>query len=463
MNEKKFNNKFKVIFIMLFLSVVIMSSANSVFTVDVYVDSSAGNNGDGTSGNPINSVQEAIDGVRLGSSDARIIIAPGTYKGANNNTNLTISYNNKNIGFYGAKYFYNNHSMGETIIDAENLTRIFQGDASGTRDTNTISVYGITFINANGIGATSSGGQLGPGGGAIWVRGYTLNITNCTFINNIAERGGAYWTQGSSSNVIYSTFIGNTALQTGGAIFVSGNRGSSSISYSVFLNNNAPQGNSIFWTEEGPLSVDYNFWGTNDLSQAIFNNGSGDLSFINNYYIAVLNGSDKINESEIYNYNYFLALNGTNFPDFDASSLLPLFNVTITHPDQTEENIDGRLQYNWSYTPSITDDFVIVKANIGSEILVLAAEVEKALLVSDNIIQTPQSNVNDIINDEEIDDEEPNFNNETTTNNKNEDNGETNNNPVAGAATMKDTGLPLTAILVILFSLIGVNIRKSKK
>lgn len=79
----------------------------------------------------------------------------------------------------------------------------------------TVNLSGLTFAN----GSTSSGA-----GGALWAYNSTVNITNTTFISNIATgsgSGGAIYSTSGSITVTASSFLNNRAME-GGAINSSG-------------------------------------------------------------------------------------------------------------------------------------------------------------------------------------------------------------------------------------------------
>lgn len=95
----------------------------------IYVDVSAGGNGDGSSTNPYNNLQSALDNAV---DDGSILIAPGTYKGTGN-VNLKVSQNNLIISGLGPG----------VIFDGENINQIF--NITGLN----VTIQRITFKNAN--------------------------------------------------------------------------------------------------------------------------------------------------------------------------------------------------------------------------------------------------------------------------------------------------------------------------
>ena len=94
---------------------------------------------------------------------------------------------------------------GNVIIDGNKQARIFMINNGAT-----VTLKGITFINAHGNGD----------GGAIYVDNGILNLEDCNFINNNAtNRGGAVfiaWNNNAGSYAIRNcNFTNNTALRDG--------------------------------------------------------------------------------------------------------------------------------------------------------------------------------------------------------------------------------------------------------
>jgi predicted outer membrane repeat protein len=139
----------------------------------------------------------------------------GTY--TNNVTNMSI---NKNLTINGK-------DPKTTIIDAQNLGRIFNIQYNGT-----LTLINITLINGN---ATD--------GGAIYNNGGRLTLINCRLTNNQVTEGsvgGAIY-NGGNVNISKSEFRNNIA-NSGGAIF---NNGTLQINNTNFTANNASYGGAI--------------------------------------------------------------------------------------------------------------------------------------------------------------------------------------------------------------------------
>jgi predicted outer membrane repeat protein len=205
---------------------------------NVYVNPNTGNDstGDGSHSSPLQSLAKAISEVRAGGT---VHVAKGTYSGANNR-GIRID---KDVTIIG-------ESQNNTIIDAQGQNSTFFVGYDFT-----VTIKNLMFSNGN---ATSSGN-----GGAIVSSG-TLNLNNCTFINNTAEiHGGAIYTD-HPLNINGCTFTGNTA-KYGGAI-----RGISYVPYtftvhfSSFVNNTATTGNAIYCDNYGSVNATLNWWGSNN-------------------------------------------------------------------------------------------------------------------------------------------------------------------------------------------------------
>ena len=157
----------------------------------IYVNSSAGDGGDGSQENPFQTLDDALNKTTDGDT---IMIASGLYNGTKN-TGLTISTNNLKFIKYGDS---------EAIFDAESQRRIFDVQSGKT-----INITGLTFKNGN----------VNGDGGAVHLTS-VASFINCIFINNTGANGGAIYSWYSDSdvtNVINCTFINNTATVDGGA------------------------------------------------------------------------------------------------------------------------------------------------------------------------------------------------------------------------------------------------------
>ena len=220
---------------------------------NVYVNPNTGNDstGDGSSTSPLQSLAKAISEVRAGGT---VHVAKGTYSGANNR-GIRID---KDVTIIG-------ESQNNTIIDAQGQnSTFFVGNDF------TVTIKNLMFSNGN---ATSSGS-----GGAIVSSG-TLNLSNCTFINNTAEiDGGAIYTN-HPLNISGCTFTGNTANYNGGAISgISYDHYTFTVHFSSFVNNTATKGNAIYCDNHGSVNAENNWWGSNNPVFSSLVNGTVDYS-----------------------------------------------------------------------------------------------------------------------------------------------------------------------------------------
>ena len=221
---------------------------------NVYVNPNTGNDstGDGSPTAPLQSLAKAISEVRAGGT---VHVAKGTYNGANNR-GIRID---KDVTIIG-------ESQDNTIIDAQGQnSTFFVGNDF------TVTIKNLMFSNGNAI---SSGN-----GGAIVSSG-TLNLNNCTFINNTAEiHGGAIYTN-HPLNISGCTFTNNTAAYSS-AIGCS----SYDVTYTVtvhfssFVNNTATKtGNVIYCYNYGSANAENNWWGSNNPDFDSLVNGTVDYS-----------------------------------------------------------------------------------------------------------------------------------------------------------------------------------------
>ena len=180
----------------------------------IYVDQSAALNGDGSSGNPFNNLNSALDSANSGDT---IYIAPGTYVGEDN-IGLTIT---KRLNLV-------KNGNGEAIFDAQNNGGIF------TIVANSFNITGLTFTRASASALVFLNGLVdsridtvfkdnkntGGDGAAVFVRGYVSDtVFSGSYLNNAANGdGGAIYAEGIVSCVFNAYFKNNTAKADGGAI-----------------------------------------------------------------------------------------------------------------------------------------------------------------------------------------------------------------------------------------------------
>jgi len=262
----------------------------------------------------------AVNDSGVNSGDT-VFLTSGTYNKTNEDTNITIS---KSITLQG------NGPTNQVIIDGKGLTGIFNlanninvtfiniTFTNGNTLANGGAIYNpytnttLTFINCtftnNSASARNTGTNDGDGG-AIYNNGNNLAIINSNFNNNNAEFGGAICNNGTNSSIVNSNFNNNSASSDGGAIYNDGNE--LSISSSTFKNNNADGGGVIFNNGNNTTINNSNFnnndaesggaiynWGlgfvitnsvfrNNDAESggAIYNDDDGDMSIIGSTFI----------------------------------------------------------------------------------------------------------------------------------------------------------------------------------
>ena len=247
----------------------------TVTNAEIYVSNNTGSDvtGDGSSGNPYQTILKGINWVSLGGN---VHIADGVYTGVNN-TGITIDKNMNIIG----------QSQAGTVIDGSNTVQIFNilsGVNVTIRDltlsnghaSNGAAIYNkgnLTITNSafnhntayNGGGILNYYGNLTIAnstfsnntanyGGAIYnYYGGTLIITNSTLNNNTADYGGSIYNMGTST-IANSTFYGNTANNNGGAIY--NDYGTATISNTTINNNRAAYaGGAIYTYYNGILTI----------------------------------------------------------------------------------------------------------------------------------------------------------------------------------------------------------------
>ena len=172
---------------------------------DFYFDSNATNDhGEGTADDPY---RELRDGRILDNSV--IHLKNGQYDYFQLNTHANVSF----IG----------QDASKTIINGNGGTLLFNDRLSLTN----VTICNLNILNqgdltaANTVFTHSSATSIGRGlGGAIYCVNDNNNayLTNCTFIDNYAKCGGAIYLSGGNLEITDCAFINNTALNYGGAI-----------------------------------------------------------------------------------------------------------------------------------------------------------------------------------------------------------------------------------------------------
>lgn len=154
------------------------------------------------SNNPCASVSHAVDQASFGDE---IHIATGTYNESDINVNANLLFSGGWNGGFGSQQ----DNPNATIIDAGNVTRIF----------NVAGSVQPVFDNL-----TLQNGQSSGPGGAIFVgESAQIEVSRVHFVENQATRGGAVYASGgigSLVNIYQSVFMSNTASLEGGALYI---------------------------------------------------------------------------------------------------------------------------------------------------------------------------------------------------------------------------------------------------
>lgn len=221
---------------------------------DIYFDASVEkDNGDGS----INSPYKYLTASRI-KQNTNIHLAEGEY-------NL-----DKRVSVYGVTITGANTET--TIIKYNGYAFNVQGDFT----LNSVTLKGINIVNRGDLKAQNTIFANGKGytadtygnnfGGAIYSpyesdyygygSSYSVELTNCTFINNTAEYGGAIYMDFGYLTIADSTFINNTAFNYGGAIALEYNQ-KTTITNSRFKNDKSTNdaGGAIY-LRESPMTGD---------------------------------------------------------------------------------------------------------------------------------------------------------------------------------------------------------------
>ncbi|MDO8869511.1 MAG: hypothetical protein Q7V10_02050 [Methanobacteriaceae archaeon] len=296
-----------------FIMAIILSGAVSATpqSNQIYVSPDGNDANDGAT--PETAVQTINVGIHNVAENGVVTLAAGTYNksgpGDSKDVNIKIS---KNLTLQGA-------GKDSTIIDALGNSQIFDIDYDLT-----VVIKDITFKN----------GKLSNSGGAI-SSDATLTVQNCAFINNeaVGDGGGALFTH-TTLNVINCVFTGNKA-DAGGAIF--NKMGKLTVKGSTFTHNQALS-DLEHYSGGGAI---FNYYGT---YQIVGN------TFINNVNSAIHITSGDFLKSEI-NDNNGIPSNKINFNRFVGNTPYTVYQelsqqeTKQSGPEMTPELVDA--QYNW--------------------------------------------------------------------------------------------------------------------
>ena len=361
----------------------------------------------------------------------------------NNGKNVIIQSKNPNkkstIDLGGNSQFINNKG-NLTLINLiiKNCYNEYGDDTIRNYNGSNLTIINCIFIN----------NTVGDAGGAIHNVFANLDVVNSTFINNTANNGGgAIDNYGGTVNITGSSFINNTASY-GGAIF--NHMGDLNVSYSYFENNKDELNYTIGNT--GNAVLDFNWWGSNNNPNFKINGASA-----SNYYTVVFeDGLD--NQNGVQSFKVKFVLNGTEdstgFEKLPMNVLVYINNILIGEFHDSLINVDLFEGEN-----NIT--LIIGEESFNYAVNYVKPDSEDPIDPDDPI--DPEDPINPIYNP--ID----NNNNmiPTNTNDLTKMEGRkpvwerfNGYNSESATASMKQTGVPIIAILLVLLASIGCIARK---
>lgn len=361
----------------------------------------------------------------------------------NNGKNVIIQSKNPNkkstIDLGGNSQFINNKG-NLTLINLiiKNCYNEYGDDTIRNYNGANLTIINCIFIN----------NTVGDAGGAIHNVFANLDVVNSTFINNTANNGGgAIDNYGGTVNITGSSFINNTASY-GGAIF--NHMGDLNVSYSYFENNKDELNYTIGNT--GNAVLDFNWWGSNNNPNFKINGASA-----SNYYTVVFeDGLD--NQNGVQSFKVKFVLNGTEdstgFEKLPMNVLVYINNILIGEFHDSLINVDLFEGEN-----NIT--LIIGEESFNYAVNYVKPDSEDPIDPYDPI--DPEDPINPIYNP--ID----NNNNmiPTNTNDLTRMGGKkpvwerfNGYNSESATASMKQTGVPIIAILLVLLASIGCIARK---
>ncbi|MBZ9570944.1 Ig-like domain-containing protein [Methanobrevibacter sp. TMH8] len=423
--------------------------------------------------------------------------------------NSTFINNTAKVG--SAIHSYGTHDS--SIINSTFINNYIPLGSSGGGTINIMAANNFTISDS--VFINNSGDSWG--GSITAINTNNLTINNCNFINNSATYGGAIDLDRTNNTLINNCeFFDNNASYGGGIYAENGNN--LTIISSNFTNNSGNNGAAIYnhvnsnsTTIENNTIVDNNGTGilnrgynttisgnniTNNNGNGITNTGNANIenniiygnidNGVNNGGNATIRDNDITNNGNALNNTGYLG--GSNNTNRHQTSLLMTtiilsnkVTITVTATDNkgnpiinriinfyvngelvgtATTNSNGIAQFTYTATQSGTYNILATIDNFTIETNPILTEIYSESNISENILIK--------INDErEIPTPTPNPTptpkkpkNPDSPNPKNDPN-KTSNKPVATAA-MKETGIPINLILLVLLSCLGIIIRKKQ-
>ncbi len=357
--------------------------------------------------------------------------------------------------------------------------------------------------------------NIGSNGGAFFSNmAINISVLYCNFINNIATINGGAIAISSGDDIVISNcnFINNSAIEYGGAIF---NNGNMSVSNNTMADNSAGLGQMIY--NNGSMGI-LNLTYINNSTIAVLNGstitiyatltddmgntvtGQDILFYVDGIFIANLTSIEgQANTTYLVNKTPVAILPVTGeYSGHEGYSIninngqLEIIKRNIIVNITIEENLDGSITvianatYEDDGTPVIDHpvDFILNDEIVGTGItdengiakITIPANKIKNGTNNITVIVKGDENSNDgtastiyirTSNPDPVDPIDPiDPVNPVDPNNPNEPskNDKTSNNPaVKTSAAMKETGIPINLILLVLLSCLGIVIRKTRK
>ena len=227
-------------------------------------------------------------------------------------------------------------------------------------------------------GAIDNGGQLtienslfnnnlAYGAGSI-DNGGQLDIINSNFTNNAATKNGGAIDNKGNMTVIGSIFENNVAEEDGGAIIA---RRNTVVSHSILVNNHDSNGYAIFNSTWYNVTVNNNWWGSNnpDFDKLLNFNTSNDF----NWVLMSFSNSTKLIQGKsgviIVTFNELIDKNGDVFK-LESCGKLPVFKVSLSNGEILSVK-NGNLTTTISI-PKIN----VLKAICGNESISLTVDID---------------------------------------------------------------------------------------
>ena len=418
----------------------------------------------------------------------------------------------------GAIYsgWWSNHTL--LVYDSyfENNTAQYQGGAICAGWNGDFEVYNSTFVN-NTVYADAAGDGIG---GALAIYGYSVSgssddsgwlryaiVKNCTFIGNKATSyGGAIIGAQINNITVEDCYFYNNTCNRGSAITMEwmhyllitnclfdGNEAKNSstlvfygmpeewnaqeayyVTGNTFINNKAPdyvimlvyRGNVYFnynrivsdcdtfinntnklWyaysaeQKLADLNIDYNWWGDNSNPNSKFENVTA-----NNWFVIDVINTTSLDSNGTVSFSYTMKLN----TDESFDDLLPYFVTDVFANGKLVTSFDARYD-NLFNVITTTDGKTVYGFNTDYELITL-----------EGTVTIPETPVDPVIPDDDpvIPDDDPVPDDPETPDDDPDTIDDKDNNTVTASASMKETGIPIIAILLVIMSLIGAVARK---